>query len=147
MEHLEPPSTELWESRRQWFEAIMFEYEERGTYFIGEQASALISDVQSCFCAGAWIGVIVLTFTVIEANLLEITPNAQRMRAVELLKLHRLDGRFDALRVRRNRLVHATRDQPVVTIDDQWDNRRFLEDEARSAVELMFKAFYLDAGT
>lgn len=147
MEHLEPPERELWESRREWFEGFIFKYEERGSHFVGEQASALISDVQCCFCAGAWISVIVLTFTVIEANLSEITPSSHKTRAVDLLKLYGLDARFDQLRRRRNKLVHATGNAPAVTIDDQWGKRETLEFEAKNAVQLMFEAFYLDVGT
>lgn len=147
MEHLEHPSATLWEERREWFEAYIFHYEELASYLVGEQASALISEVQACFCAGAWAAVVVLAFTVIDANLQETSSSSGRLRAVDLLKERGFSASFDRLRRRRNALVHATRDNPAITIDQQWDNRSNLEDEAREAVGLMFQAFYSQAGT
>lgn len=147
MEHLDHPTAEQWEMRRSWFEAQIFHYEEIGSYLVGEQASALISEVESCFCAGAWAAVVILAFAVIEANLRETSNSAKHHRAIDLFKDQGFDDAFDRLRKRRNTLVHATPDNPALTIDQQWDDRALLEAEARKTVELMFKAFYSQAGT
>lgn len=147
MEYLDHPAAEQWEARRTWFEAYIFHYEELGTYLVGEQASALVSEVQSCFCAGAWAAVVMLAFAVIEANLQETSGSGKRKRAVDLLKSHGFSEAFDQLRKRRNALVHAAPDDPSITIDQQWDDRVSLESEARQAVDLMFQAFYSQAGT
>lgn len=147
MEHLDHPSADTWERRRQWFEAHIFKYEEKGSYLVGEQASALISEVQSCFCAGAWAAVIILSFAVIEAKLQETTGSPKKLRAYQLLEAQGFGPRFDVLRKRRNALVHASPDSPAITIDHQWDSRAALEVEAREAVELMFEAFYSQVGT
>jgi hypothetical protein len=45
MEQLEPPSVELWNRRRDWFESQVSEYEERTSYFVCEQACALMTEV------------------------------------------------------------------------------------------------------
>ncbi len=147
MEHLDHPTADKWETRRTWFEAYIFHYEELGSYLVGEQASAFISEVESCFCAGAWAAVVILAFAVIEANLLETSGSAKRQRAIDLLKDQGFDDAFHKLRKRRNTLIHATPDSPALTIDQQWDDRGSLEAEAREAVELMFRAFYSQAGT
>jgi hypothetical protein len=47
MEHLEHPMAEQWEIRRRWFESHIFHYEELGSCLVGEQASALLSEVES----------------------------------------------------------------------------------------------------
>ena len=143
MDHIEYPTIEQWETRRKWFEEYIYHYEELDSYRVGEQASALISDVQSCFCSGAWVAVIILSFTVIEANIQEICGTSKPQRAVELLKNQGWnDTELDHLRKRRNTLIHATPDRPAITIDKQWDDRCELEIEARKAVELMFLVFY-----
>ncbi|TRX00238.1 hypothetical protein [Candidatus Methylobacter oryzae] len=147
MEHLEYPTIDQWEARRKWFEAHIFHYEELGSYLVGEQASALISEVQACFCAGAWVAVIILSFAVIEANLQETSGSSKRLRAVELLKEQGFTAAFDQLRQRRNTLIHTNPDRPAITIDQQWDDRPALETEARDAVGLMFQAFYSQVGT
>ena len=54
MQHLEHPSRELWEERRQWFESVDEQCQGQGCYMLSEQACALTADVQSAFCAGAW---------------------------------------------------------------------------------------------
>lgn len=147
MEHLDHPTAEMWEWRRKWFEAHIFEYEEKGSYLVGEQASALISEVQSCFCAGAWAAVIILAFSVIEANLQETGDSSRRLRAVELLEVQGFGPKFGVLRKRRNSLIHATLGNPGITLDHQWESRASLEIEARQAVQLMFEAFYSQIGT
>ncbi|MDO8961072.1 MAG: hypothetical protein Q7V02_03155 [Methylophilus sp.] len=147
MEHLDHSTAELWEARRNWFEAHIFDYEERGSFLVGEQACALIAEVQSCFCSGAWAAVVIVAFAVIEANLQETSGSPKRKRAVELLQENGFRAKFDALRRRRNMLIHATPNQPAITVDDQWDSRQTLELEAREAIELMFEAFYSQIGT
>lgn len=147
MEHLDHPTEELWEQRRHWFEAHIFHYEERGSYLVGEQACALISEVQSCFCAGAWAAVVMLAFSVIEANLKEIDPSAKKSKVIDLLKANEFDDRFHHLRMRRNCLIHGDHGCPAITVEQQWDNRAELELEAKEAVGLMFEAFYSQAGT
>lgn len=147
MDHLDPPDSEEWNARREWFEAHVFAYEERGSYLVGEQATAMLFEVQSCFCVGAWAAVIILAFAVTEANLAETSTGARRKRAFELLQDHGFTDEFTVLRHRRNYLVHAERDLPAITLDHQYDAREALEVEARGAVELMFKAFYSQVGT
>jgi hypothetical protein len=147
LEHLDHPTLEQWSKRRDWFEAFIFSYEEAGSYLVGEQACAIISDVQSCFCSGAWAATIVLAFSVIEANLQETNETGKKQRSVDLLSSFSTDTRFDLLRKRRNSLIHATPNNPAITTDQQWDNRASLEFEAKEAIELMFIAFYSQIGT
>jgi hypothetical protein len=122
-------------------------YEELGSYLVGEQASALISEVECCFCAGAWAAVIIVAFAVVETNLRETNGVSGRRRAEELLKGHHFEVALAQLRKRRNALVHTAAGNPVLTVDQQWDDRATLEAEAREAVEFMFRAFYSPAGT
>src|SRR5436853_443697 len=69
MEHLEYPSKQLWEERRHWFEALEEESRGEGNYLVSEQACALIAEVQSVFCAGAWVAVVILVLSIIDAQL------------------------------------------------------------------------------
>jgi hypothetical protein len=147
MDHLDLPELDDWNARREWFEAHIFEYEERASYLVGEQASALIFEVQSCFCVGAWAAVLILAFAVVEANLSETSGGGKSKRAVELLRDEGFEDDFTELRLRRNSLMHAKPENPAITIDHQYDDRDRLESDARQAVKLMFKAFYSQVGT
>lgn len=141
MDHLDCPSPEVWQERQQWVEELIFSYENKGgSYLLSEQACALTADVQSAFCAGAWVAVIVLAVAVVDAQL---GVPATKNTIAELgfnPKLHKL-------RKRRNQLVHANIDSPAITVDQQWAERKELEAEAREAIELMFEAFFSDPGT
>ena len=78
MQHLEIPDPVVWKARKEWYEKHIFEYEEAGSYLVGEQASALLFDVQSCFCVGAWVSVILVSYSVIEAHLRETNPKSKK---------------------------------------------------------------------
>lgn len=68
---LEHPNKELWESRQRWFEEVSESYAGKGAYMVSDQACALIGEVQTAFCAGAWVAVIVLAMVVVDAQLRE----------------------------------------------------------------------------
>ncbi|MGB8028339.1 MAG: hypothetical protein WCF30_01630 [Terracidiphilus sp.] len=139
MIHLEHPSQELWENRRNWFERKA-EPPDDGGYQLSEQACALVADLQCAFCCGAWIAVIVLAAATIDAHLRGaegLTGNFKKVidQAGANPDLHRL-------RERRNALVHLSPASPAITVDQQWSERAGLEQDARFAVELVFRAFY-----
>src|SRR3546814_542663 len=50
------------------------------------------------------------------------------------------------LRALRNRLSHENRNDPELTIEDQWLRRDLWEERASRAVAIAFAALYLEAG-
>ena len=143
---LECPTKEKWESRRLWFEEIGESYQGEGSYFVSEQACALIGEVQTAFCAGAWLAVIVLAMSVVDSQLREFTPGFEGSTK-RLLMDAQVNPKLQQLRERRNAIIHLDAENPAITVDQQWTNRKELEQEAKQAVELMFEAFYSDPGT
>ena len=147
MAWLECPSKELWESREKWFQELAESYEGVGSYIVSEQACALLGEVQNAFCAGSWVAVIVLAISVVDAQLRETELSGFKGSAKKLLENLEMNPDFQRLRERRNAIVHVDPENPAITVDHQWANRHELEKEARQAVELMFKAFYISPGT
>jgi len=143
MEHLGHPTEQIWEERRRWFESLEEETRGEGNYLISEQACALIAEVQSVFCAGAWVAVIVLAMSIIDAQLRETEVPDFKDNTKKLLDAVNADPELDWLRKRRNSLVHVNPDNPAITVDHQWSDRHKLETDARKAVKLMFEAFYM----
>src|SRR5258707_11627779 len=140
MDHIEYPLQEVWEKRRDWFERLA--EPENGTYLLGEQSSALVGDIQSAFCAGAWLAVIILAAAAIDGHLREVEfPNAKG-NAQKLIDQAGGDSRLHSLRKRRNALVHVNPTSIAITVEQQWTDRNQLEQEARSAVQLMFEVMY-----
>ncbi|MEI9979083.1 MAG: hypothetical protein WDN23_08770 [Edaphobacter sp.] len=139
MIHLEHPSNDMWEERRDWFEQRA-EPPDDGGYLLSEHACAVVADLQCAFCAGAWIAVVVLAAAAIDAHLHDaegFTGNAKR--AIDEAGA---DPLLHTLRKRRNTLIHSDPDSPAITVDQQWSERVGLEEDARLAVELVFRVFY-----
>lgn len=147
MDHLECPSPAVWEERRAWFESLNEELMGAGSYLVSEQACALIAEVQSSFCAGAWVAVIVLSMAVVDAQLRETELVGFKGNTKKLLATVSADPELQKLRVRRNALVHVNPENPAITVDHQWGQRSQLEAEARKAIRLMLEAFYMSPGT
>lgn len=147
MEHLEYPSKEIWNLRRDWFEDLLFKHEGRGSFLVSEQACALIAEAQSCFCAGAWVSVIILCFTVVETQLKETEIPDFKGSSKQLLEILDFDEKFQQLRMRRNRLVHLDIANPAITVDQQWEDREKLQKEAEDAIQIMMEAFFSNPGT
>lgn len=147
MSWLEIPNPELWESRQQWFNELDNAIKGQGTYVVSAQACALIGEVQTCFCAGAWIAVIVLVIAVVDAQLRETELPEFKGSTQKLLSEAQTNPKLQHLRKRRNAIVHINPDSLAITVDQQWENQEGLEQEARQAIKLMFETFYMSPGT
>lgn len=144
MEHLDCPSSGEWEHRREWFESVMESAQGSGSYLLSEQGCALTAEAQACFCAGAWIAVVVLCMATIEAQLRGTGSNGG---AKKLIDDAALPDDFHRLRQRRNALMHGSHDSDALTVDDQWSSREVLRADAEGAVRLMLRALFLEPGT
>jgi hypothetical protein len=93
------------------------------------------------------VAVVVLAFTVIDAQIRETDLPDFQGSSKKLLETLGFDNRFQKLRERRNRIIHLDPNAPAITVDQQWSNRSDLEVEAREAVLLMLEAFFSNPGT
>ncbi len=146
MDPLNQPSKELWEERQKWYESVIDSSQHpSASYLVSEQAAALTIDVEIAFCAGAWACVIVMAMAAIEAHLAECEVE----RSMTLQKLIQSTGdssELQALRKRRNELVHLNEGRPGLTVDEQWGDRAHLEIEAKRAVEMLFATMFMSPG-
>ena len=147
MDWLEYPSKELWESRLRWFEELNELCQGQGSYFVGEQSCALLGEVQTAFCIGSWISVIMLAMALIESQIKETELSDFKGSTKKLLIDIDVSPELQKLRERRNAIMHVDPENPAITLDQQWGNREILEQEAREAVKLMFETFYMSPGT
>jgi poly(3-hydroxybutyrate) depolymerase len=106
----------------------------------------LIAEVQSTFCAGAWIAIIILAAASIDAQLRETELLGFSGNTAQLINAVGGEPALHQLRRRRNALVHVNPDDPALTVDQQWAERDRLEEEARDAIKLMFRTFYMSPG-
>jgi len=140
MEHLDRPDEAVWDERRLWFEGREAAHARAGAPAPSEQACALMIDLQSVFCAGAWSAAVILAAAIVDCQ-----ARASGTRDSDVPRGLDPDT-WRWLRALRNRLVHEDRSAPALTIDDQWQRRAEWERHARRAVEAAFAVLYPDDG-
>lgn len=138
MELFEFPNKETWEKRRRWVDDEM-QCIEDGTD-CSSHGAALFMDLQACYCLGAWLAVIVLSVSVIDAHLRETEALNDKMQTAKLLdKYYKGDDDINWLRKLRNQYVHLNLDNPILEVNDQFDNRINLEIDATKAIKMVIK--------
>lgn len=131
MEHIEYPDLDTWEERRQWFESLEDERGRSGAApALSEQACALMLDLQAVYCAGAWAAAVILAATIVDSQ--GRFTSTDPVLAEELAWLRRT----------RNALMHENPKLPVITVEDQWQNRREWARYAKRAVAVAMAALY-----
>jgi hypothetical protein len=143
MDHLACPNPEIWEKRKEWFESTLEEAQGEGSYLVSEQACALCAEVQSTYCAGAWVAVIILAVCVMDASLRETEVPGFTGNTKRLLETVCADEDHQQLRELRNAYVHIHPEHPAITVDMQWAERERLEKDAQRAIKLMFDMFFI----
>ncbi len=145
MEQLEHLPFEIWEQRMEWFENLLDEKQHLlANYLVNDHATGLLVDLQCCYCAGAWLAVVVLSVSIIDAQLRgEAMSN---IGTAQLLKNYFSGENIDWLRKLRNSYVHADVDQPSLDLDDQYLNREKMRTDAENSIKMVIHAFFQSPG-
>ncbi len=134
-----------WAARAAWFDHTLETARGKGAapLELGDHAQALMVEVETCFCAGAWLATVILACAVVEAQIRESGHDGHHAmtRIDQLFEDAGLLEEVDWLRRRRNQLLHRG-DTPVLSVDMHWFQADALEDDARAAVALMADAVY-----
>lgn len=131
IELLEYPPEGEWDERRLWLAAEEERFAVHGAGPLSEQATALVAEMQRCYCAGAWVATVILAGAVVDAQTLYAGfPDDE------------LAEERAWLRGMRNRLMHENRMDPAVTLEDHWLKGREWQKSARRAVRLALAALY-----
>lgn len=141
MDQLEYPKKHEWHSRRFWFEGL-FDTEKRvGGFIVSEQALGLLVDLQAAFCAGAYIGVVILAAAVIDSHLKDVEGGLGGMK--QTFQLSGFGAELDWLRIRRNSLVHV-KDfyNSTISVDAHSSERVQHEVDAKRAIALVARVLF-----
>lgn len=120
MLHLDFPDKPVWNGRNDWFIELLNTKQSLGSYFISEQATALLSELQAIYCCGAWNNVIILSVSIIDTQLREYEMPDHKGSIYDLASKLNFNPEFDWLRKKRNRLVHIDVNNLETTIDDYY---------------------------
>lgn len=125
MDQLEPPDFEIWEERRSWFESELENKQHPlASYLLSDQATALLVELQSCYCAGVFLTVIILSVSIIDAQLRETEAVDSKIGTAKLLREYFTGKDISWLRKLRNKYVHVDIANPALRIDDQYNTER-----------------------
>lgn len=147
MELLNFPNKELWEKRNAWIESEIEQSMVGGSYMVSDHATALFLDLQACYCIGAWLSVVILSVSVIDAHLRETEAIDGKIGTAKLLDNYFSAEDINWLRRLRNKYVHVDINNPALEMNVQYYNRQALEKDATKAIKMVIKAFFQSPGT
>ncbi len=132
MRGLAPPDTEAWEARSAWFWRAHDVNAGPAPLDLGPRAGALLEELETVFCTGAWAASVILSWTIVEAD-----ARAAARAGVDVKDAPDVDW----LRERRNRLVHVGRAGDKDEVPDEAELRGWAE----GAVRIVFKTLFAGA--
>ncbi|MGQ0665152.1 MAG: hypothetical protein ACT4P2_16535 [Pseudomonadota bacterium] len=126
MRTLSPPEAGVWQRRGAWFWRAHDANAGPHPLAPGPRQAALLAELETVFCAGAWAGAVILAWTLVEAE----TRQDEGARP---------DPDLDWLRERRNALVH------VGAAGAAEPDEAALEAIAQGALRVVFKTLFAGA--
>jgi hypothetical protein len=139
-------SSETWKEREEWIDKTIQDLEV-GSYMVSEHSTALFFDMRRAYCAGAWISVVVMAISVIDSHFRETESGDNNIGTAKLLNEYYGGPEIEWLRKLRNRYVHLNLDTPFLEMDTWFKNFDQLEADAKQAMNITIKAFFLNPGT
>ena len=147
MDLFDYPNKEIWQKRRDWIDQELEKAETGFSYLLSDHSTALFMDMQIAYCSGAWISVVIMSISVIDAHLRETEATNTSIGTAMLLKeLYEGNG-IDWLRQLRNKYVHVNIDKPILEMNDWFNNQEQLEKDATDAMKMTISALFQNPGT
>ncbi len=143
----EYPNREIWQKRRNWLDNELEKAETGFSYLVSDHSTALFMDMQIAYCSGAWLSVVIMSVSVIDAHLRETEAMDDKIGTAKLLTEYYEGENIDWLRQLRNRYVHHNLDKPILEMNDWFINQEQLELNATKAIEMTIKALFQNPGT
>lgn len=147
MDAFDQPAPALWRDRAVWFQDAIEAARGDTHGAVGDQAMALLVELETVFCAGAWVASVVLAGAIVEAQVREQGArrggggNRRFLDTATLFDEAGLGEEYDWLRRERNRLLHFA-EEPYITVEMHWFRKDEFEENARRAVTLAVTAVF-----
>ncbi len=138
-------SIKSWQQRRDWIDRKL-EAAEVGVHDTCDHSVALFFDMAIAYCAGAWISVIIMSVSVIDAHLREVEAMDDKIGTAKLLNKYYTGDNINWLRKLRNSYVHLDTDNPVLGMNAHFENQEQMEKDATTAIEMTIKALFQNPG-
>jgi hypothetical protein len=131
---------DIWQKRQDWINEELEKAEVAG-HAMSDYALVLFQDMSLAYCAGAWISVIIMSVSIIDAHLREDIENETIGTAQLLTNFYEGDN-IDWLRKLRNKYVHHDINNPVLDLDSYLTEQNKLEQDATESIKMVIKALF-----
>ena len=98
------------------------------------------------YCAGAWISVIIMSVSVIDAHLRGVEAMDDKIGTAKLLNDYYTGDNINWLRKLRNSYVHFDTDNTVLDMNAHFEDQARMEEEATTAMRMTIKALFQNHG-
>ena len=129
---LAAPDAKIWAARGAWFWRAHDANAGPQSLQLDSRAGALLHELETVFCAGAWAAVVILAWTIVEAQTRAMARGG---------RIEAEGADLDWLRERRNRLVHVAAGEDI----DEALDEAAQEAVAQGAVRIVFKTLFAAA--
>ncbi|MCD8032037.1 MAG: hypothetical protein LUF85_14765 [Bacteroides sp.] len=134
-----------WKQREAWINKEL-EEAETGVHDCCDHVITLFFDMQIAYCAGAWISVIVMSVSVIDAHLRDVEAMNAKIGTAKLLNDYYKGEDINWLRKLRNSYVHFEDNKSVFGMNAHFEKQEELEKNATKAMEMTIKALFQNPG-
>lgn len=142
----EYPQEIIWQERRDWIDKELENAEVGLVYDLSDHAVALFMDMSIAYCAGAWLSVIVMAVSVIDAHLRETQAMDDKIGTAKLLSDHYEGDNIDWLRKLRNSYVHVNEKSPLAEMNFYYNNQDIMKANASTAMKMAINALFQNPG-
>ena len=133
-----PP--DIWQQRQDWINEELEKAEVAG-HAMSDYALVLFQDMELAYCAGAWLSVIIMSVSIIDAHLREDIDD-NKIGTAKLLSDYYEGDNIDWLRKLRNNYVHYDINNPVLDLDTYHSKGKELEQNATTAIKMVIKSLF-----
>jgi len=131
---------EIWQKRQDWIDEELEKAEIAG-HAMSDYALVLFQDMSLAYCAGAWISVIIMSVSIIDAHLREDIGDG-KIGTAQLFNDFYEGDNIDWLRKLRNKYVHHDINNPVLDLDSYLMEQNKLEQDATASIKMVIKALF-----
>lgn len=146
MDLFECPKKEIWGKRQDFIFKELRDAEVGLGYSVSDHATALFMDMQIAYCSGAWLSVVVMSISVIDSHLRETEAADSKIGTFSLLNEYFEGEDINFLRHLRNKYVHHNIYNPILELNDWYDNREEMEKNATKAMKMTISALFQNPG-
>jgi len=130
----------IWQKRQNWIDEELEKAVVAG-HAMSDYALVLFQDMSLAHCAGAWICVIIMSVSTIDAHIREDIGN-ETIGMAQLLDNFYEGENIDWLRRLRNKYVYYDINNPVLDLDSYITEQNQLEQDATEAIKMVIKALF-----